>query len=124
MTLISVTLPIRTVSEANVKEHWGRTARRVSRQRRDMFMGLYNYRDRLRGQWAWTVTLTRIAPRFLDEHDNLPRSMKACVDEVAKALGVDDKSKRVHWAYSQEKGKPKEYAVRVRVEIEEVRNGF
>lgn len=60
------------------------------------------------------VVLTRIAPRELDD-DNLARSFKAVRDQVAVHLGVDDRSKLVTWRYAQEKGKPREYAVRIEV---------
>jgi len=81
---------------------------------------LYNFRRRLRAhQGTFVVTLTRIAPGLLDGHDNLPRSLKACVDEIAAVLDVDDKDARVEWRYGQEQGKRGEYAVRVHIEAEE-----
>ena len=60
------------------------------------------------------ITLTRIAPRVLDT-DNLASAMKAVRDGVADALGVDDGSSRLTWRYAQEKGKTREYAVRVEI---------
>ena len=36
------------------------------------------------------VTLTRVAPRLLDEHDNLRASLKACVDGISQRLAVKD----------------------------------
>jgi hypothetical protein len=110
--MISFTIPIRTISEANQsrQEHWGSKARRVKKQREAV-------------AWLWprqkielpvTVALTRIAPRSLD-FDNLVRSQKAVVDEIARQLGVDDKC--IAWFYGQERGtKAKEYAVRVEIE--------
>jgi hypothetical protein len=59
------------------------------------------------------VTLTRVGVRELDS-DNLARSMKACRDGVADALGVDDGSKLYDWQYRQRKGK--EYGVEVMIE--------
>ena len=112
--MISFTIPIRTISEANQsrQEHWGSKARRVKKQREAV-------------AWLWprrkielpvTVTLTRIAPRSLD-FDNLVRSQKAVVDEIAKQLGVDDRDNRIEWRYGQERGtKAKEYGVRVEIE--------
>lgn len=64
--------------------------------------------------------MTRIAPRKLDD-DNLPVSMKWIRDEIAnmlipgKALGQADSDHGIKWTYAQEKGKPKEYAVRIDV---------
>ena len=60
------------------------------------------------------ITLTRIAPRVLD-YDNLASGLKAVRDGVADALRVDDGSTRIRWRYTQERGKPREYAVRVEI---------
>lgn len=61
-----------------------------------------------------TITFVRIAPRPLDEGDNLPSAFKAMRDELAKRLGVnDDRKAPVTWLYAQERGAPKTYAVRV-----------
>ena len=42
-----------------------------------------------------------------------PGAHKAVRDGIADALEVDDGDTRLTWKYAQEKGKPKEYAVRV-----------
>jgi hypothetical protein len=60
------------------------------------------------------VHLTRIAPRELDD-DNLRGALKSTRDGVADALGIDDRDPRVRWGYGQERGKVREYAVRVEV---------
>ena len=123
MTHVEVVLPIKVVSEANQSkfEHWGTKARRVRSQRGVVKIGLYNFQRSLRAhKGAFRVTLTRIAPRKLDEHDNLPRSMKACVDEIAKACGVDDGAERIQFEYEQRKGKPKQHAVEIVIALEEV----
>lgn len=111
MTAIVETLPIRTVSESNVRGHWAGKARRAKAQR--VTIGLV-LRARLMGRRVLpcTVVLTRLAPRRLDD-DNLRGALKACRDGVADALGVDDRDPRVAWAYDQERGQPKECAVRV-----------
>ena len=49
------------------------------------------------------ITLTRIAPRTLDD-DNLAAGFKATRDRVADWLGVDDGDKRLTWRYAQERG--------------------
>ncbi len=119
MTVIEMELPIKTISEANQSryEHWGARAKRATSQKGVVKLGLFNYQRTLRKhKGPIIVTLTRIAPRKLDNHDNLPRAFKACVDEIAKTLGVDDKDKRVTWRYAQERGKPKEYKVRVTID--------
>jgi hypothetical protein len=117
--MMTFLVPIRTMSEANLREHWGQKARRVKVQRQAV-------------AWSWqmqkqckrilvaslvdsglTITLTRIAPRALDSHDNLPRSMKAVVDQLSSQLCFVDRCKTIHWQYAQRPGKAKEYAVEV-----------
>lgn len=110
--VISVELPIRIVSVANLRECWQAKARRTKAHRTAV-------------QWAcgWLirhpmpcrVILTRIAPRDLDS-DNLQSAFKATRDGVADMLGVKDNDPRVTWEYTQERGKPKEYAARIAIQ--------
>jgi hypothetical protein len=51
------------------------------------------------------VTLMRPIARIPLDTDNLSGAFKGVRDEVAAFLGVDDKSERIHWVYTQEKGK-------------------
>jgi len=118
--MISLLLAIRTESEANLHEHRMAKAKRTKLQRsviknrigqvrKDFGLG---YSSRI-----YIVTLTRIAPRYLDD-DNLPRSFKAIRDGVADALGTDDSARsNLRWRYAQEKGPPKRYAVRIQIEV-------
>ena len=114
--MISVTLPVRVVSEANSswREHWAHKNRRRKAQHDAVKIGLYNHRAEIKGRETYTVTLTRIAPRNLDT-DNLARSFKAVRDQIATEIGIDDGSARITWIYTQEKGKPKEYSMRVEI---------
>jgi hypothetical protein len=123
---IRIRVPIRTVSEANQREHWAVKARRVVAQRQAV-------------AWAWLsarlavavpciVTMTRIAPRELDD-DNLRGALKAVRDEVALLLGLpaarprkgqrwliaDDRDPRVEWHYGRHRGAPGEYAVVIEI---------
>lgn len=113
MTPIVVTLPIRTVSESNVRTHWAQRAKRAKGQRLTVALRL---RPEVIGRRVMpcVVTLTRISPRMLDD-DNLRGATKAVRDGVADALGVDDRDPRVAWLYDQAKGKPKECAVRIAI---------
>lgn len=61
------------------------------------------------------ITLTRIAPRALDD-DNSIAGLKATRDMVAEIVGSDDGDESLTWVYKQQKGKPKEYAVQIRIE--------
>lgn len=64
---------------------------------------------------GYTVTLTRIALRKLDD-DNLSRSFKAIRDQIADQMGINDGSDLFTWKYAQERGTPKQYAVRIEID--------
>ncbi len=113
---MTITIPLRTVSEANQREHWTKKHRRNAQQQWAVYLSL-NSGDH------WTafpcaVTLTRIAPRKMDT-DNLAGSFKHVQDAVAKWLGIDDGDERVSWRYEQRRGKAKEYGVEVKIEARE-----
>jgi hypothetical protein len=61
------------------------------------------------------VTMTRISAGTLDD-DNLQPALKAIRDGIADAFGVKDNDPRIEWQYAQERGKPRDYAVRIRIE--------
>lgn len=110
--MIRIELPIRTVSESNMREHWAPKAKRAKWQRNVVALAV---RPRLAGMLdrvPCVVTLTRIAPRALDD-DNLARSFKAIRDQVAQELGVDDRDERVVWRYMQRRGAPRAYGVEI-----------
>jgi len=118
--MISLLLAIRTESEANLHEHRMAKAKRTKLQRSVIKNRIGQVRKDF-GLWyssrIYIVTLTRIAPRYLDD-DNLPRSFKAIRDGVADALGTDDSARsNLRWRYAQEKGPPKRYAVRIQIEV-------
>ena len=108
--LVSVTLPLTTVSEANSHTHWRvrQTRAKSHRQFALMAVGGALRRDWPVGGWRGAelvVLLTRVAPRELDS-DNLQGALKHVRDGVADALGVDDRDERVTWApCDQRKGK-------------------
>ncbi len=106
--LLAFIVPVRTVSETNMREHWSRRHRRASHQR---FVARCVAGHDWRQRWdACTVHLTRIAPRRLDAGNNAA-SMKAVQDGICDALGIDDGDPRIGWEYHQRKamaGEPKE----------------
>ncbi len=120
--LVAIVAPLRTVSESNARGHWSKRAKRAKEQRGLVALLLrakgtsprpltaYSLDTEGRRVPSRVVTLTRIAPRELDD-DNLRGAMKACRDGVADWLGVDDRDPRVEWRYEQTKGSS--YAVRV-----------
>jgi len=107
----STTLPLKTVSALNVREHWAKRAKRVKAERQAA---------------AWVippnfplpcvVTLTRLSSGILDKHDNLRSSFKGIVDGIADRLSVHDNDPRIEFRYAQEKVKRKDYGVRIELE--------
>jgi len=111
---MKITIPIRTVSEANQREHWAKRHKRNKRQQLETTWHLSRA-----ARWfvfPCRVTLTRIAPRKLDT-DNLAGSFKHVQDAVAKWLGVDDGDGSVEWRYEQRRGEPNEYAVEIALSL-------
>lgn len=102
-------VPVRLVSLLNAREHWGDKAKRARKQRETACMCALA--ETLFGPVAaaladgspLVVTITRIAPRQLDD-DNLAASGKHVRDGIADALGIDDRDPRVRWRYEQAKG--------------------
>lgn len=109
---MTIELPIRIESEANLREHWAKKAKRAREQRLTVHYSLTGARRPV--NWPLVVTLTRIAPRALDT-DNLARGFKAVRDAVAAWLGIDDGSERIVWRYGQEKGLPRVYCARLTI---------
>jgi len=123
--MLSCTLPIKTVSILNVREHWAKRAKRSKLHRTTANAMLRTYGtpgDHWRGAFPirFTITLTRIGGRTLDT-DNLGSALKATRDGVADWLGIDDGDKRLTWQYGQEPKKRKQ-PPGVRVDIEAYTN--
>jgi len=110
---------VKTVSEANSSEHWSKKHKRHSLQKKAI-------------SWKWLeekpfikkpcrIRISRISPRVLDVGDNLPMSMKYIRDTIADkinpglAIGRADDDPDIKWDYAQERGAPKEYAVRIEI---------
>jgi len=111
------TIPIRTVSTLNAREHHHARARRVKAEREATAWAWKMWGPRRGSGWDYpiTVTFTRIAPRLLDD-DGCVAAMKAARDQVADELGLpNDRDPRVQWRYAQKKGGVREYAVLVEI---------
>lgn len=122
-------VPLVTVSEMNQREHWSARAGRVKAQRQTIALALLawdqfndlqsrfqryvNHAEPVRLQ----VTLTRYAPGLLDPGDGLNSAFKGCRDEIARFVGLDDRSDKYAWIYRQEKCKRGRYGVRIEMEI-------
>ena len=107
------TLPIRTVSEANISEHWGSRSRRASEQR--LVARVITAHRISNAALPMTITMKRIGPKRMDD-DNLARSLKAVRDGIADALGADDGDPRLTWRYEQDSQGFAEYSVIVFIE--------
>lgn len=111
MTTITVEIPVKTVSESNVREHWAVKAKRAKTQREAARLMLARWKRLGKGKGKISVRLVRLGARNLDS-DNLARSFKAIRDGIADAFGIDDGDARFEWQYGQERGP---YAVRVEI---------
>jgi hypothetical protein len=111
-------VPITTVSEYNLSEHWSKTHKRHKVQDEHIFVLFKNEKPNI--SLPCHIKLSRIAPRELD-FDNLTGSLKAVRDSVASyiipglAPGRADGDKQITWEYNQEKGKVREYAVKIEI---------
>lgn len=110
MTLV---LPLRTRSVANLREHWAARARRVKRERSLVAMLWPAPWRRRKWRFPLEVLLVRQAPSNGLDDDNLRSATKGVRDEIARQLGVDDRDARVRWEYSQARGP---YSVLVYIE--------
>ena len=118
---LKMKLPIKTVSEANKGgEHWTKKHKRHKTQKNAVRLFLNGKIDE-----TWLpclITLTRIAPRFLDKDENLPMAFKNIKDYICdilipgKQMGRADADNRIQVKYDQKKGNPKEYAIEIEIE--------
>jgi hypothetical protein len=106
-------IPIKTISEANSRDHWAIKAKRAKSQRLSARIAITLHIQGIKWNAEYTkVILTRIGKRKLDS-DNLARSMKAIRDGIADVTGIDDGDERITWEYKQEIGKA--YSVKVEI---------
>ncbi len=109
-------LPLRTVSESNMRSHWLVKAKRVKAQRAAVTLALGPLARR--ATLPVVVTITRISPGTLDI-DNLWSSQKAVIDAIAWMLGIDDRDPRVTWRVAQRKGGKGQYGVVIDIQARE-----
>lgn len=112
---------LRTINPLNRREHHWARHRRVQREREEADLLLSTALDlrALEKARVRRVLFVRVAPRKLDEGDNLGASMKSVRDQLCDLLGINDgPSAGIRWEYGQEKGKAREYGVRVEIEVE------
>jgi len=114
--MIRLEVPVRVISEANDRGHFRRKHQRSRQQKLACEMAwLTGGRPSLAGMAPAQVTLTRVAPRGLDD-DNLARGFKAIRDWVGTKIGVDDRpGSGLTWVYQQERGATREYAAIIEI---------
>ena len=109
-------------SLANSRMHWRALAELKAQQRHRLALHLRARGAAFMREWTvmrpneslrLDVTWTRISPRELDDDNNVA-AFKTYRDELAKWVGINDRSKRYEWRYSQERGAP---AIRIRLEV-------
>jgi len=115
MNPIIIKIPIKVISEANTWDgHWIKKYKRKKAQ--NIWLHVAMKGIDLKG--VNKVTLTRIGPRKMDT-DNLLFSLKNIRDSIADkinpglARGQADNENLITWQYRQEKGEPKEYALKI-----------
>ncbi len=109
-----VNLPIRTLSEMNMRQCWQAKARRVRQQRDLTRLVLTAALLQTHREAPCEVHMTRCAPSGGLDDDNLRSALKAVRDGVADALGVDDRNPAVSWKYEQRRSKT--WGVEIRIE--------
>lgn len=108
---LTITLPLQTRSEANLRNWQGRCRR--TKEARTVWLATA-FRFRLpRPELPVVVKFTRLGGKKLDD-DNLRQALKGLRDHIAEWLGVDDADDRVRWKYFQEPRGP----IGVRVQIQ------
>jgi hypothetical protein len=119
MTTIAIPIEgMRLGAGLNARTHWTARAKRAKTERAIVRVALRCHRrPMLSGDTPpSTCTLTRIAPRALDD-DNLAGAFKSIRDEVAAFFGVDDGLMGpIAWHYAQRKGEPKQYGIEIKLD--------
>lgn len=116
---VTMTLPIRTVSEANNFDPWTKKHKRHKSQKRTVFFAMINLKRYI--TLPCTITFIRYAPKSLDRHDNLPISMKYICDQVCAEItqehrpGLADNFQDINIKYDQIISKT--YAVKIIIEF-------
>jgi hypothetical protein len=116
---MKIKLPIKVYNEANNTDHWTKKAARHKKQKIAIYCML---KDVVTPEMLpCKIILTRISPRKLDQHDNLPMAFKFILDSVAsllvpgKAIGQADSDKRISVEYDQRKGEKYECAMEIEI---------
>lgn len=105
---MTVILPIKTVSEMNVRTHWAKRAARMREHRQTAYLMVKE------SSLPCVITMTRLSSGELDD-DNIRSALKGVRDGIADRHGVEDNDPRIRWRYEQEKVPRGTFGVRVEV---------
>jgi hypothetical protein len=113
---LQFSMPVRVISEANARDHhMVRYKRKLAQQNTTAVAWLWACAaQRVNVSLPCVVRLTRIGARKLDD-DNLAGAFKACRDQIAREIGVDDGSELIKFEYAQEAIGKRQYEVKVEV---------
>ncbi len=115
---LAFSMPVKVVSEANLREHWrtrhGRKKKQQEALRKAWSVALSESCQFVLWQTPCVVRLVRVGPRKLDS-DNLAGSFKHVQDAIAREIGIDDGDERIKWEYAQAPVGKRAYQVRVEV---------
>ena len=107
---------IKTVSEANQREHWATKNRRKKEQQMAFraYWRLQSVRQRSVNE-PTAITFTRYSCKELDQ-DNLAGAFKHVQDQLARELGIDDGDAAVKWKYEQRKIAKRQHYFTIEIE--------
>lgn len=114
ITQLEFDAPIKTISEANNRDHWRKRSERRKAQQQEVDIMLLNALQGRKVALPCVVKLTRIGAKALDS-DNLAGSFKAVRDAIARRLGIDDGDSRIRFEYDQEAIGRREYNIKVNI---------
>jgi hypothetical protein len=119
---IELELALELQTEGNTRVHWRTASQRAKAQRLGVYHALCRYGSAHALTGPLTITLTRIAPRPLG-HTNIASACKHLVDGITDWLTSKpgkghyyDDDPRFTWTPQQQRGRPGEYAVHIRIE--------
>lgn len=112
------TFEIKTVSEANQREHWRtRNARKKAQQEAFSWMWhVLKSCGKVDVKFPAVITFTRFSCKSLDS-DNLAGAFKHVRDQLAKELKIDDGSDLIKFKYEQVRIAQREHYFTVNVEV-------
>ena len=114
---MEIEIPIKIITP-NKMEHWRTKYNRHKKNKKSITQILTSYISKI--NLPVDIYLTRIAPRKLD-YDNLVFSLKSHRDIISDLLipglrpGYADGDERLRFHYAQEKRRPKEYLLKIKI---------